>query len=75
MVKVFELNKNGKIELTKDELQKLLNCAYWQGYNNKNVWTYTTPNYNTSTWYEFTDNPYTIKANDINSNSITIKGN
>lgn len=31
MVKVFELNKNGKVEFTKEELEALLNewvCAY-----------------------------------------------
>ena len=82
MIKVFELNKNKKIELTKEELEKLLNQAYWEGYYNKNTWTYTTPNIfpvTTTTIkandISLTNNPYTIKANDINStNSITIKG-
>lgn len=31
MIKVFTTNKNGKIELTKDELKKLLDEAYWEG--------------------------------------------
>ena len=75
MIKVFELNKNKKIELTKEELEKLLNQAYWEGYYNKSTWTYTTPNIFpiTTTSICSTDNPYTIKAVDT-TNSITIKG-
>ena len=72
MIKVFELNKNKKIELTKEELENLLNQAYWEGYRNKNTWTYTTPNYRTG--MNCTNSPYTISAGDINSDSITIKG-
>ena len=36
MIKVFTLNKNNKIELTKEELESLLNESYWEGYNKKN---------------------------------------
>lgn len=45
MIKVFTLNKNNKIELTKQELENLLNESFWEGYNKKNnyYWTYTTP--------------------------------
>ena len=32
MIKVFTTKKNGKIELTKDELKALLDEAYWDGY-------------------------------------------
>lgn len=39
MIKVFALNQNNKIELTREELQSLINEAYWDGYNN-----------NTSSW-------------------------
>ena len=42
MIKVFTLNKNGKIELTKEELEQFLNESYWDGLNN-NSWTYTSP--------------------------------
>lgn len=35
LIKVFTKNKDGKIELTKEELQKVLDGAYWEGYNNK----------------------------------------
>lgn len=45
MIKVFTLNENNKIELTKQELEKLLNESFWEGYNKKNdyFWTYTSP--------------------------------
>ena len=43
MIKVFTTNKNGKIELTKDELKELLDEAYWEGYNNNNTYTYHSP--------------------------------
>lgn len=32
MIKVFTLNENGKIEITKEELENLLNESYWDGY-------------------------------------------
>lgn len=71
MIKVFTLNKNGKIELTKEELKQLLNESYWEGYknnNNNNYWTYTSP-----TTYKWCSNtPYTISSS---SDSITIKTN
>ena len=70
MIKVFTLNKNGKIELTKKELEQLLNESYWEGYrDNKNYWTYTSP----TTPYQLLSNiPYTINSS---SDSITIKTN
>lgn len=44
MIKVFTTNKNGKIELTKDELKSLLDEAYWEGYkSNSNIYTYHSP--------------------------------
>ena len=60
MIKVFTLNKNGKIELTKKELEQLLNESYWEGYrDNKNYWTYTSP----TTSYQWLSNaPYTINS-------------
>ena len=68
MIKVFTLNKNGKIELTKKELEQLLNESYWEGYrnSNNNYWTYTSTTYK---WSSST--PYTISSSD----SITIKTN
>ena len=76
MIKVFTLNKNGKIELTKKELEQLLNESYWEGYRSRNhYWTYSSPLTNLCAG-DTTSNPYTISANDvITSDSITIKSN
>ena len=82
MIKVFEKNKNGKIQLSTKELEKILNEAYWEGYRDyasRNVWTYTTPNYYTGTSpYIFTSTASsatitgTITNNTTNTN--TLKG-
>ena len=46
MIKVFTLNKNKKIELTKDELEKLLDDSYWEGYRaNNGTYVYHSPNW------------------------------
>lgn len=78
MIKVFTLNKNGKIELTKKELEQLLNESYWEGYksNNSLYWTYTSPSITTPyiTTCTTTHDPYTINDN-ITKGSITIKSN
>ena len=79
MIKVFTLNKNGKIELTKKELEQLLNESYWEGYrNNNNYWTYTSPSViNYRDWYTNTatsKTPYNVSTS-TTSNSITIKTN
>ena len=52
MIKVFTLNKNNKIELSKKELEDMLNEAYWEGYNANNKTTTITYPYYTSpyTW-------------------------
>lgn len=70
MVKVFQKNKNGKVELTIEQLEKVLNDAYWEGYNNNNknlTWTYTSPN-----WYTLC-NDQNITTTTLNE-SNTIKG-
>ena len=83
MVKVFTLNKAGKIELTKDELQKLLDEAYWEGYRANNNWTYVTPGYSYSPWItttgtgtgtstNITENPYTITYGSSSSGDANI---
>lgn len=47
MIKIFALNQNNKIEFTREELQSLINEAYWDGYNNasslSNFYTAKTP--------------------------------
>ena len=50
-VKVFYPNREGKIEFTRQELEKLLDEVYREGQNNCNCskpWTWTTPYYNGS---------------------------
>lgn len=78
MIKVFTLNKNGKIELTKKELEQLLNESYWEGYrNNNSYWTYTSPSViKYRDWYtnKTTSNPYNVSTS-TTSDSITIKTN
>ena len=71
MIKVFTTNKNGKIELTKDELKKLLDEAYWEGYKaNSTIYTYQTPNWSPYQWSVTTTNDCTIKSGDITSGTI-----
>ncbi len=40
MVKVFTVNKQGKIVLTKEELEKALNEAWYSGYYNNHCYDY-----------------------------------
>ncbi len=65
MIKVFNLNTNGKIELTKKQLEQLLNESYWEGYNKKNTYVYTSP---------YTDNPpyYYYRCSNLTTDSITV---
>ena len=76
MIKVFTLNKNNKIELTKEELEKLLNQSFWEGYyRNNHTYTYTSPSLTspwTSTITTATNKTLTTATTD---NSITIKCN
>lgn len=74
MIKVFEKNKNGKIQFSIQELEKILNEAYWEGYNyaSRNVWTYTTPNYWTGTSpYIFTSNASSATITGTTTNNTT----
>ena len=66
MIKVFTTNKDGKIELTKDELKKLLDEAYWEGYrSNSDIYTYHSPNWSPYQWSVTTANDCMIKSGDI----------
>lgn len=74
MIKIFEKNKNGKIQLDIKELDKILNEAYWEGYyhGSHNTWTYTTPNYWTGTSpYIFTSNASSATITGTITNSTT----
>ena len=51
MIKIFTTDKDGKITLTKQELQDLVNEAYWEGYNTKSSYTtITSPSWPMYTW-------------------------
>ena len=63
MIKVFTLNSDGKIELTKDELKDLLDQAYWDGYSANNRWTYSSP----LTPYKWTTNGCTLTCGEAHT--------
>lgn len=67
LIKVFTKNISGKIELTEEELRKILDEAYWEGYNSRRLSdtiTWTSPN-----WWE--QQPYyTITTT---SSNVTIR--
>lgn len=64
MVKVFTPNKDGKIEFTKDELEKLLNEVWWDG-RSHNVYSWTSPSWY-PTWYTTTASTKTATVNGDN---------
>ena len=45
MIKVFKENKDGKIELTEEELNYLLQEAYNEGYSNASKYTFDSDKY------------------------------
>jgi hypothetical protein len=64
MIKVFTTNKNGKIELTKDELKALLDEAYWDGYRaNNTTYVYHTPSWTPYQWSSVTSATVSNPAN------------
>lgn len=83
-IKVFTTDKNGKISLSKDELQEIINEAYWEGYTNGSkdgkTWTvstpWTTPYYTWSTTTNGSSSSITI-GNDsiVTSNTTSISNN
>lgn len=67
MIKVFTLNKNDKIELSKEELESLLNEAYYEGKSGSKTYVYTTP------YYTLTNHTYgTINVPNSSTKSITV---
>ena len=63
---IIEKNQDGKIELTKDELQKMLDDAYSQGYADGNR------KYDTITYPSWT---YTLTSGDtipLNKDKVTL---
>lgn len=71
MIKVFTTNKNGKIELTKDELKSLLDEAYWDGYssNNNVIYTYRSPSWTPYCWTA-TGSSITLNSTDTANSTI-----
>lgn len=81
MTKSFKMNKKGKIEFTPEELHKLLDEVWRNGYNSNNyyywtppyTWTTTTPYV---TWNDYgintcTCSKTTISTGDAATSSIT----
>ena len=76
MIKVFSLNKNGKIEISKEELQKLLDDSYWEGYRANSITYYTYRSPNVSPWSvtcNTASNTATISASDLNTTATNVK--
>lgn len=57
MIKVFTTNSDGKIEFTKDELEKVLNEVWQDGYNSHASYWWTSP---TVTPYYYTNASPTV---------------
>lgn len=66
-VVVVEKNKDGKVELTKEELQKMLDYAYNQGYVDGKG-RYETITYPSYPWYVSTS------SNTISTDKVTLNG-
>lgn len=71
MIKVFTTNKDGKIELTKDELKALLDEAYWDGYR-ANTTTYV---YHTPSWSPYQWNATSATVSNAANTKVTLTSN
>lgn len=70
MIKVFTVDKEGKISFTKKELEDLLNEAYWEGYSkNLNTTTISYPYHPYTPYYTWTNGTLTINSNESYSDS------
>lgn len=78
-IKVFTTDKDGKICLSKNELQEIINEAYWEGYSNGTksgkTWTVSTP-WTTTPYYNWStamngSSSITIGTDDV-ATSVTI---
>lgn len=70
-IRVFTLNKNNKIELTEDELKKLLDESYQDGRNDARTATISTPSY--PYWYDnVTTTTYNLKTEASADGTVTI---
>lgn len=81
LIKVFTKNINGKIELTEEELRKILDEAYWEGYGDRHLGgtiTWTSPEWWKQPYYTTTttSSNITIKSPEIDTNTpILNQGN
>ena len=70
MIKVFTLNTNGKIELTKEELQDMLDKSYWDGFFERGKsWTYESPKITWENPYVCTNTSSSLEINKTESNN------
>ena len=67
-IRVFTLNSNGKIELTKEELQQMLDESYLDGCNSVTITTPSNPYSPYSPFYCGT----TSTGSDSTANSVTV---
>ena len=67
-IRVFTLNSNGKIELTKEELQQMLDESYRDGCNSVTIATPSYPYNPYSPFYYGT----TSTGSDSTANSVTV---
>ena len=67
-IRVFTLNSNGKIELTKEELQQMLDESYCDGCNSVTI---TTPSYPYNPYSPFYCGT-TSTGSDSTANSVTV---
>jgi hypothetical protein len=76
MIKIFTTNKDGKIELTKEELKNLLDDSYWEGYRANNLtYVYKTPNWSPYTWTITGANTTVTSHTSSNDTSNTVSAN
>ena len=69
-IRVFILNSNGKIELSKEELQQMLDESYRDGHNSVTITTPSYP-YNPLTPYYATG----YDSNTVTSTTVTVTKN
>ena len=70
-IRIFTLNKNNKIELTEDELKKLLDESYQDGKNDARTTTISTPSY--PYWYDsVTTTTYSLNTEASADGTVTI---
>lgn len=79
-IKVFCPNTNGKLEFTKEELEKILNDAYNDGYRDgtyyysRPSWTYTSPYITCSNATRVDNNSDTIRAYSVSTTTGSTEG-